>query len=890
MIQRLASAFLALTALAACSVGTTLAQDPAPAASRVAVQDVTPDPAPGIDRDLARARRAAIGVVHYELAFALESGAGLTRGKAEVRFGLSQVTGPVVFDFAGDDLADVQVNDRPLGAAEGLRLVNGHIVIPTAALRPGQNTFEATFSSRVASTGTPLTRYRDTASDQDFLYTLVVPADAHRLFPCFDQPDIKATYGLTLTTPSTWRAVANGEQLERTPDPDTGTTRWRFAETKPLSTYLFAFAAGPFAEVLDSRPSGVGIDPTRRMRMLVRDSKLEDLEAARLFEMHRDALRWLGEYFGVPYPFGKLDIVLLPGFPYGGMEHAGAIFYREASLVFDHAPTDSEQTRRSTLIYHEVSHQWFGNLVTMEWFDDLWLKEGFATFVGYTLLDVLEPGKNAWLRFHQRVKPRAYAIDGTRGTTPIYQSLQNLADAKSAYGAIVYNKAPAVLRELHARLGPNAFRAGVEDFLRRHSFGNARWQDLAAALDRASGRSNAAWSDRWILGEGMPRVRVDWSAEDGAITEFSIVQEGVQNRKDAWPLRVTVMLIRDGEATTHEVETDLPRRDVRALIGETAPDCVLLNPRDVAYGLFLLDPTSQDSVCDSAESIEDLLVRSAAMSALWATLREGELDPRRYAATALRLLEREADPETQSWLLGTLATTLGRYLPPDAAAPLRTRTARLLLDQLRSGIPNRALQTVRFLARSAGDDDAVQQLLRGLLDGSRSVSGLELGRRDRFLLAASLVASGDTEPLEREIESAGNADVAKEVYLARAATPDPAGKAAYFATYAELEDPPEQWMQDSLPFFHWRGQSEVTLPFLAAALDKVEWVKEHRKIFFMPAWIDAFINAHSSPAALDIAQRFLDERGDDLSVDIRRKILQSLDGLERAVRIRSRWP
>lgn len=833
------------------------------------------DPTPGISRELAHARRAAIASVHYDLAFELDRGIDSVQGSATVTFEVTDATQAIVIDFDGEDVRDMTLNGDPLA---DVACRDGHVVMPAERIVAGRNVFAATFRSRVAATGTPLTRYQDQADKQDYFYTLVVPADAHRLFPCFDQPDLKATFGLRLSMPEGWCAVANGPAISQ--GEANGRFGAAFRTTRPLSTYLFAFAAGPFARVdWPNSPSD----------LFVRPSKLEDVEVAKLFAMHADSVAWLEDYFDTPYPFEKLDIVLLPGFPYGGMEHAGAIFYREASLVFDHVPTESELIRRSTLIYHEVSHQWFGNLVTMEWFDDLWLKEGFATFVGYTLLDVLEPGKQAWLRFHQRVKPRAYSIDGTRGTTPVYQKLGNLADAKSAYGAIVYNKAPAVLRELHARLGAEVFRKGVQIFLKRHAFGNARWQDLAAAFDEASGESSEHWSSRWILSPGMPRVRVDWQvSDDESTTRLDVVQTSAQGTELRWPLNLEMLALwADGSSRSATIQLEGDRATVDDLVGEPAPACVILNPADVAYGLFTLDPRSSRWLCANAERVDDLLVRATAMSALFNTVREAELDPAHYADVALRLLARERDPETHAWLLDTIDTTIGRYVPPASVAGWRERISAVLIEQLAAGRPSVALQSFRFLVRNGADPDSLR-LVRGVLGGTQSVDGLELGRRDRFLAAAALLASGDAAALEAERKRFADVDCGKEIYLAEAAAPDAATKQRYFDSYDQLGEPPEQWMQDSLEFFHWPGQSELTEPFLAPALQRVEWVKKHRRIFFMPAWIDAFVNAHSSKSALDVAERFLRENP-KLPDDIRLKILQSMDGLERAVRIRARW-
>jgi aminopeptidase N len=853
------------------------------------------DPERGITRELARARKAAIESVAYRLQFELAPGMEEVAGTASVEFSIRETgepPAPVVLDFDGEALEEIRIN----GVLQETppRRVEGHVVLPAALLSEGANSFAARFRSKVAAAGTPLSRYRDPSDGAEYVYTLLVPADAHRLFPCFDQPDLKASFDLELTMPADWRAVANGAQTTGEPfhDPDVGVggrVSQRFTPTPPLSTYLFAFAAGPFQVVEDAIAGRIGDDRDRPLRAFVRASEVPRFDSAIVFEAHRRALAWNASYFDVPYPFGKLDVVLIPGFPYGGMEHAGAIFYRESALVFDHVPTESERIRRSTLIYHEVSHQWFGNLVTMEWFDDLWLKEGFATFVGFTLLEVLEPERHAWLRFHQRVKPEAYAVDATRGTTPVWQELRNLADAKSAYGPIVYNKAPAVLRELQMRLGPKAFQRGVRAFLAAHAFGNATWRDLVTALSTSSGASSELWSDRWILAPGMPRVRVDWEADEtGALTRFTVLQEGVQESTEVWPLSTGILLVaEDGTHRTVAVRADGTRTELEELHGMPAPACALLNPDDVAYGLFLLDPKSRDWLVANVVGLEDPLLRAVALSALNNTLREGELDPAAWATLLENVLRTERDPATHAWLLDAAETVLSRYLPRGAAAERGNALAELLLAQLESGVPQLALQTVRFLVRSC-PTERVLASVRALLGGELTYEGLELGRRDRFLLAAALLAAGDAVPLAAEKRRYAGADVGKEVYLAEAAAADVAVKERYFLSYQQSGEPPAPWVQDSLAWFHWPGQAELTLPFLPRALAKVEWVKDHRKIFFMPAWIDAFVNSHSSPAALEVVNGFL-AKHPALPPDVRRKILQSVDGLERAVAIRKRW-
>ena len=851
------------------------------------------DPTPGIDRDLARARKEQIRDVQYDLRFALSNRADKVEGTMWLRFRLDDEQdplSPIVLDFAGESITNVQINSKDVQ----LELRSNHLVVPADLLGKGLNGIRATFRAKVAPTGTPLTVYRDPSDQREYFYTLLVPADAHGLFPCFDQPDLRARFRLELDLPRDWTAVANAapeETEEQLFAGDPAGMLWRFAQTKPLPTYLFAFAAGPFAEVTPNHPIVPGITTEEPMRILLRSSKVKDFDREAIVKLHHEGLAWLAEAFDVPYPFDKLDIVLLPGFPYGGMEHAGAIFYRETSLVFDHPPTTAEQVQRSTLVYHELSHQWFGNLVTMKWFDDLWLKEGFATFYGYRAMAELEPEQRSWLRFLQRVKPLAYAVDATEGTTPVFQELQNLANAKSAYGAIVYNKAPAVLRALFSQLGPDAFRVGVKRFLEKHAYGNADWRDLAAALEGAARKDLGRWSQRWLLAPSMPQVRVAWkSDDDGTVRQAHVTQQALGG-SGTWPIELELLVFaEDGTRSTIEVSTDDASKTIPELIGQPKPACIIVNPQDIAYGQFIPDATSAAWLLAHVQEEPDPLVRASATAALYEAVREAELDPALFAQTAITMIRSERDPDTHRWLLGQLGNCLDRYLTEERASPLRAATTELLLQQLGDEADSgRELGTFRFLATNSSHSD-VMNLCRNLVAKTDLPAGLVPGRRDSFLAAAALLANGEVgqkpedHPLQQLQKRFDTQDIGKELFLARAATPTAESKKAYWQRFLVKDDPPEQWTQDSLSWFHWSGQESLTLPYLEPALQQVDWVKENRRIFFMPAWLNAFINGHNSKEALAIVDKFLAER--ELSPDIKKKLLQSRDGLVRAVRIR----
>ncbi|HEY6252254.1 MAG TPA: M1 family aminopeptidase, partial [Candidatus Angelobacter sp.] len=374
----------------------------------------------GIPRDLARFRANAISDVRYHLRFTLTQHADSVSGHEELKFWLGprgaapsrgldpHAAGlPVLLDFREGTATKLIIN----GKAADATLENGHIQLPASLLSAGENTVTIDFTAPVAPAGRAITRFEDKDDNSEYIYTLFVPMDASMAFPCFDQPDLKARFKLTITAPGNWTVISNtpvetAAQLSNVQN----TT---FAETRPISTYLFAFAAGPFRKVHEA---------PRMPGLYVRQSKFNraEEEAAEVQEITAQGIKYLSDYFAQPFPFPKYDLVMIPGFAYGGMEHAGATFLREESILFRTAPTHSDHLNRDILLLHELTHQWFGDLVTMRWFDDLWLKEGFAQYMAYHALADLMPKENIWKRFYQAIKPAAYAIDSTKGTTPIY--------------------------------------------------------------------------------------------------------------------------------------------------------------------------------------------------------------------------------------------------------------------------------------------------------------------------------------------------------------------------------------------------------------------------------------------------------------------------------------
>ncbi|MEJ7812179.1 MAG: M1 family aminopeptidase [Gemmatimonadaceae bacterium] len=841
----------------------------------------------GVSRELATERAARIRNVRYDLRLDV-TGRDTAAGHVTVRF-VRVGVGDVILDFRGLALTGARANGAPVTVE-----ANGaHIRVPASALRTGANTLDFDFAAAMAPAGASIIRFRDATDGADYLYTLLVPADANALFPCFDQPDLKARVTLALTAPRAWVAVANGALAGA----DTlGTTvTHRFAETEPISTYLIAFAAGPWTRV--TGPAAAGGALRRPMTMYVRRSRAAEAESDSLLATNARAVRWLEGYFARPYPFGKFDFVLAPAFPFGGMEHPGAVFYNEETFIFRERPTLTQRLGRDATIFHEVAHQWFGDLVTMRWFDDLWLKEGFATYMAAKMQDALSPGANAWKTFYLRNKPAAYAVDASDGTTPVSQPLANLDQAKSNYGAIVYNKAPSVLKQLNFLVGDAAFQAGVRAFLRTHAYGNATWRDLLGAIGAASGRSLAAWGTQYILRPGLPvieqRVRVRALAGGDSALDLSLAQRPARPLSGGrpWPVRLGVVSgVDTASATWTHASAELRSAltPVFSVRGRKLPRWVFANDRDHAYGLVLLDPRSAAWVERNVGSVSDGLLRAMLWGAMWDLVREGRLAPGRYIELAMRELPREGDEQIVSGVLARVSRATEAYLADEAHAavigPLEHGLAAAADDSARAyGIRKAHLDALISVATSPGALVALDARL-----DSATAAGAPLRPPTRWAIVTALIergAPGADTRLAAETRRDSTTEGKRRAFVARAARASAATKAEYFRRYFADSTLNEDWATASLRAFNSPRQNALTFRYLVPALDSLSWIQTNRRIFFLGNWLGAFLDGQRSPDALAAVDRYLADHP-ALPADLRQKILQSADELRRTVRIR----
>jgi aminopeptidase N len=845
------------------------------AAGASAAHSADPLMGPGVSKELATRRAREIHDVRYQLALSVVA-RDTARGTVVARFAVAKPA-DVVLDFRGPQLTNVKVN----GTAAVTEFNGAHLRVPAKVIRAGENTVVADFKSMIAPAGASIIRFHDDRDNNDYLYTLLVPSDANALFPCFDQPDLKAKLALTLTVPAAWQAIGNGIS-ERVDSAFSGKT-YHFRETDPLPTYLFAFAAGPW-----QRFSG----GPRSTNLWVRASRAKEVEVDSLQAQVGSALASLENYFGVKYPFQQFQYMLSPAFPFGGMEHPGVTMFNEESFIYREPPTLNQRLGRRATIYHEVAHHWFGDDVTMRWFDDLWLKEGFATYMAAKMQDI-EGLPNPWMSFYLRNKPAAYDVDQTSGTTPVWQQLANLDQAKSNYGAIVYNKAPGILKQLNYLVGDTAFRAGLHEFLLSHAYGNATWQDLLASIGGAAHRDLTGWGRQYILRPGMPVLEQRVEKKNGTVSRLVLVQHPAQklSGRGVWPMRTEVVLWSAGaKPVSIPVEIRAETTVVAAARGRHA-DFVFANANDNAYGLVMLDPGSTEYLSAHIGEVNDLFLRAMLWGAMWDLVRDARLAPMAFIATAMRELPREHDEQLASGIVGRLTRATSSYLSEAQEQSVIADVERLLLAgasnaELSYGMRKNQLDAYIGLARTP---DAIGRL-NAWLD-STSTAGLSLRQPTRWAIVTHLVERSATNAdalIARETTRDTTTSGKRSAFVAAAGRPLPAVKQEYFRRYFADTSLNEDWATASLRAFNNAEQSALTLRFLTPALDSLPWIQRNRRILYLGSWLGGFVGGQRSPEALRDIDKFLAARP-KLPLDLRQKILQTRDDLERTVRIRAKY-
>lgn len=798
-------------------------------------------PEKGVSFTLNQYRKQHIDSIRYRVELDIPAGkTGKIVGKQTISFRLDALDSALVLDFNVPDghLQEVRAGGEKID----YQFVNEHIVIDPKHLIKGKNEIGIDFIAGDQS----LNR------SDDYLYTLFVPDRASTCFPLFDQPNLKASYQLTLKTPEGWEAVSNGKLDAKSAE--NGKSVYRFAETKPISSYLFAFTAGKFfkeTRTLDGR----------EMTMYYRETDTAKVNRNReeVFRLHAKSLAWLEDYTAIGYPFGKFDFVLLPSFQYGGMEHPGAVFYNEPALFLDENASVNRGMARASVIAHESAHMWFGDLVTMDWFNDVWLKEVFANFMAAKIVHPSFPEINHDLRFLLAHYPNAYEVDRSAGTNPILQELGNLKNAGTLYGAIIYMKAPIVMRQLERKIGEKLMQESLREYLKTYSFGNARWDDLIGIIDKRTPQDIAAWSNVWVKTPGMPEYRV----EGGKLVQ---VKDSVSGRTWQQPLVLKAM---EGNQLV------FPDHD------------------GTGYGYFKMDAASKawffEHYGDANAVSSDPVFKGAMLVNSWEGLLRGDGPaPEKLVDYTLNALPKEQNPLLVDYLLGNLQSSWWIFLNENQRAVHQQRIEQVLW-QLLNSTTDKGIQTSYFRAfKALALTDDGWQKMHGLWTGKLEVKGLVLSEEDKIALAYELALKGKGDGkaiLNEQLHATKNPDrKARMQFVIPALSAAEAERDAFFETLKKEENrEKEAWVLDALTYLHHPLRAQSALKYLRPSLDLLQEIQLTGDIFFPTRWLHNTFAGHSSPEAARIAQGFLKDHP-DYPYFLKNKILQATDLLDRSVK------
>lgn len=807
----------------------------------------------GVSLNLAKERKEKISDIRYHLHFDIPSSKSIqVSGEVRIVFNLKQKS-DIILDFRGsrEMINSVMKKDKNLN----YYFENGHIVIPKKYTSEGENSVTIDFKSADGS----LNR------NNEFLYTLLVPDRASTVFPCFDQPDMRAIYQLSLKQPSRWTSISNGKIDSINYISDT-IKQVVFKPTKPISTYLFAFAAGNF-KAITKTVNG------KTFTIYHRETDNQKLERnlPTLFNLHAQSVAWLENYTEISYPFDKLDFILIPGFQYSGMEHPGAIFYRDTRLLLNENPSINQQLSRANLIAHEVAHQWFGNLVTMRWFNDVWLKEVFAGFMADMIVNPQYPDVNHQLSFLLSHYPRAYSVDRTKGANPIVQNLENMLNAGTLYGDIIYHKAPIMMQQLEIIMGSEPFKKGVQEYLRVFSMNNANWQELVSILDKYTEINLTEWSEIWTLKTGRPVIGYSFDEKSKTIYLNSIDSTALP------PMWIDISSHTKASYQKRVWLNDLPKT---IEINDCNDKLFLINSSGLGYACFVPSSSQLQWMLANPMAIHETISRASNHLSLYEMFLENRIELEEYIDFLIISIEKETDSQIRSYLLNNLNTVFWRFTPQNQREHIAANIENTIWRLIKSNLPKDQRKVLlTSLVSIFTTDEFYSRLYNAWVESK--ILDINLSEDERTGLAYELmirkpelyhtIAFGEIERLE-------NPDrIAKFEFTLGAVSPNLSERITFFESlYSPENRKPEPWVVDALLLLHHPLRTDFSIRFLEKSLDMLPEIQKTGDIFFPKNWLDATLWGHSSPESIDVVKKWIEENP-ELEPNLKSKLLQSAD-------------
>lgn len=804
----------------------------------------------GVSRELAGHRKAQIKNLKYELSFNIpRQKEAAIEGDITLRFDLASRQ-EVLIDFREEreKIKEVIANGVPV---DKVRFENEHIILPASSTVEGANGIRIRFTAGNQS----LNR------NDEYLYTLLVPDRARTVFPCFEQPNLKAEFTLQLELPADWKAVSNTYIRSETVTDDRKTVC--FAPTEPLSTYLFSFVAGKLERREYTRDG-------RTIAAYYRETdpkKVAQLDI--VFGQVMASLHWLEEYTGIAYPFAKYDFIVLPGFQFGGMEHTGATLCNDNGIFLSEHPTPDEELNRAELIAHETSHMWFGDLVTMDWFDDVWTKEVFANYFAARIVEPLFPEINHTQNKLKTFTAASLSEDRTMGTNAIRQPLDNLRNAGLIYGQIIYNKAPVMMEKLVDKMGEANFRSGIQEYLKTYSYGNATWDDLIRILDSKTTEDLAAFSDVWVNRKGMPTLTF---RTDGQ--ELEIRQHDPYNRGLLWPQRFAVTLCGERDSVIRVNMTDTLFRMQLPFV----PSRVLPNTDGRGYGVFVPDEPALHWLAAHWWEIEDDTARQSLLMVLYENYLAKHISADDWVNSLITGLPAEKNALVASTASGYLANVM-REIAPANRAEVETRIYTMTQNH---PLPSCRIQLMRLFMQNAISEPMVKKLY--IL--WQQQSDKHLNRQDYTTLAYELAIRMPLESeqiLRTQRARIDDPDRLRQFdFISRAAVSDTARLDTLFNSLVAAENRRiEPWTTAVIRYLNHPLREDQSVKYIRPGLEVLEEVQRTGDIFFPKNWAAALLGNHLSSSAYEEVVRFLNERP-DYSPLLKNKILQAAYPLYRA--------
>ena len=843
-------------------------------------------PGENLTRIEAQERRALVDTQSYEVALDLTKGAEIFGSRAVVRF--TATPGAATFiDLIARDVREITLNGRSIDPA-GV-FADSRIALDDLA---AENELVIDADCLYTNTGEGLHRFVDPVDGEVYLYSQFEVPDSRRVFAVFEQPDLKATFQFTVTAPEPWKVVSNSPTPEPKKHGD-GSATWTFEATPRISSYITALIAGPYEATFSELTSSSGrVIP---LGVYGRKSLWQFLDADYIFDKTRQGFAYFEEKFDFPYPFAKYDQLFVPEFNAGAMENAGAVTFTE-TYVFRSKVTDAVKERRVVTILHELAHMWFGDLVTMKWWNDLWLNESFAEWASTIATAEATEWTEAWTTFNAMEKTWAYRQDQLPSTHPVVAEINDLEDVQVNFDGITYAKGGSVLKQLAAWVGIEEFFAGVAAYFQKHAWGNTELSDLLTELEATSGRELTSWSKKWLETAGVntlsPEIKTDAT---GTITRFAIVQTAPADYPTIRPHRLGVgfYTLQGDLVRTHYIEVDVDGdlTEVAELTGIRRPDLVLLNDGDLAYAKIRLDDTSLQTAIAHLGEISDPLARSLVWGAAWDQTRDAEASASDYVDLVLRNIGAETESTTVRTTLAQLQLAANSYVAPDKRAQTREKVADALWQLAQDAEPSSdsQLQFVTAFA-SAAATPAHADTVRALRDGTATLEGLEIDADLSWALLVSLAAAGGVDAADIEAALAGDntAKGGEFAAQARAALPTVAAKRAAWSSLIDAPDLPNTVVRSAaLGFVHPAGV-EALRSFVDAYFEMLIPIWEGRTYQIANYLITGLYPAPLADTALRDATRRWLEAHRDAAPALRRLVNENLAGVERALAVQER--